>query len=77
MATQAEVIACGPARKSAMALVRKDVRMQLPSAKENKRNAHQFDVKWWSENQAAMAARFARWLNARTRRYRFSAPDSP
>lgn len=77
MAEQARLIAYGPARKSAMTLVGEDVRRQLPTAKENKRNALQFDFKWWSVNQSAMEARFASWLKAGTRRYRFSPPDSP
>ena len=77
MAEQAKLVAYGPARKSAMALVSEDVRKQLPTAKENKRNALQFDFKLWSVNQAAMDARFSRWLKAGTRRYKFSAPDSP
>ena len=77
MAAQAKQIAYGPARKSAMALVGNDVRKQLPNAKENKHNALQFNFRWWSENQKAMEARFAGWLNRGVRRYNFRAPDSP
>jgi putative spermidine/putrescine transport system substrate-binding protein len=77
MAEQAKLIAYGPARKSAMALVSEDVRNQLPTAKENKRNALQFDFKWWSENGAAMEVRFSKWLKTGARRYKFNAPDSP
>ena len=77
MAEQAKQIAYGPARKSAMALVSDDIRKQLPTAKENKRNALQFNFKWWSENKTAMEARFAGWLKQGVRRYDFRAPDSP
>ena len=77
MAAQANLIAYGPARRSAMALVREDVRKELPTAKENKRNALQFNFEWWSVNQGAMDKRFSAWLKAGSRRYEFNAPDSP
>jgi putative spermidine/putrescine transport system substrate-binding protein len=77
MAEQAKHIAYGPARKSAIALVSEDVRKQLPTAKENGRNALQLDFRWWSENGAAMEVRFSKWLKTKARRYKFNAPDSP
>ena len=75
MAMQAQYIAYGPARKSSMAFVGDEIRRHLPTAKENARNALQFNFLWWADNKVAMEERFAEWLGQESWRYDFSAPD--
>ena len=72
MAKQAQYIAYGPARKSSMALVGDKVRKYLPTAKENARNALQFDFLWWADHKEAMEERFRKWLRKKTWRYNFA-----
>jgi len=67
LAVQAELIAYGPMRKSALPLVGKhpviDVEMTpfLPTAPDNFKKALQFDEAWWNANGAALQARFETW----------------
>ncbi len=65
----------GPARKSANNLVSPAIRMTLPTAIENQRNALQLDEKWWAEHGAEMEARFSVWLVEGPKRYDFRASD--
>jgi len=67
LAEQAQLIAYGPMRKSAVALVGKHpiihVEMQeyLPTAPQNFKKALKFDEAWWTQNGAALTQRFAEW----------------
>jgi putative spermidine/putrescine transport system substrate-binding protein len=67
MATQAELIAYGPMRKSAIALVGKhpavgiEMKGYLPTAPDNFRKALRFDEVWWDEHGADLAKRFQAW----------------
>jgi putative spermidine/putrescine transport system substrate-binding protein len=67
MAAQAALIAYGPMRKSAIALVGKhpsiDIEMKtyLPTAPNNFRKALRFDENWWNEHGGEIAARFKTW----------------
>jgi putative spermidine/putrescine transport system substrate-binding protein len=67
MAAQAELIAYGPMRKSAIALVGKhpsigiEMKDYLPTAPDNFRKALKFDEMWWSERGAELATRFQAW----------------
>ncbi len=67
LAAQAELIAYGPMRKSAIALVGKHpiihVEMQeyLPTAPQNFKKALKFDEAWWTQNGAALTQRYAEW----------------
>ena len=67
MAAQASLIAYGPMRKSAIALVGKhpslDIEMKgyLPTAPDNFRKALRFDEAWWNEHGEELATRFQTW----------------
>ena len=67
MAVQAELIAYGPMRKSAIALVGKhpsvgiEMKGYLPTAPDNFRKALRFDEVWWNEHGADLAKRFQTW----------------
>ena len=67
LATQAQLIAYGPMRKSALALVGKhpiiDVEMKdyLPTAPDNFKKALRFDDAWWNEHGADLQKRFDEW----------------
>jgi hypothetical protein len=67
MAAQAALIAYGPMRKSAIALVGKnpsiDIEMKayLPTAPDNFRKALRFDEGWWNGHGGELAARFQTW----------------
>ncbi len=67
LAAQAQLIAYGPMRKSAIALVGKhpkiDVEMKpyLPTAPEHLKKALKFDEAWWSEHGEELANRFQAW----------------
>ncbi len=67
LATQAQLIAYGPMRKSALALVGKhpiiDVEMKdyLPTAPDNFKKALRFDDAWWTEHGAELQKRFDEW----------------
>jgi putative spermidine/putrescine transport system substrate-binding protein len=67
MAAQAELIAYGPMRKSAIALVGKhptiDIEMKgfLPTTPDNFKKALKFDEVWWKEHGEALETRFKTW----------------
>jgi putative spermidine/putrescine transport system substrate-binding protein len=67
LAAQAQLIAYGPMRKSALALVGKhpviDVEMRnfLPTAPDNFKKALKLDDAWWSAQGAELQKRFAEW----------------
>jgi putative spermidine/putrescine transport system substrate-binding protein len=67
LATQAQLIAYGPMRKSALSLVGKhpviDVEMMefLPTAPDNFKKALKFDDAWWSAHGAEVQKRFEDW----------------
>lgn len=67
LAAQAQLIAYGPMRKSAIALVGKhplvDVEMKsyLPTAPDHLKKALKFDAAWWSEHGEELANRFKAW----------------
>ena len=67
LAAQAQLIAYGPVRKSALPLVGKhpviDVAMlaYLPTAPDNFKKALKFDEGWWDANGAALESRFEAW----------------
>jgi putative spermidine/putrescine transport system substrate-binding protein len=67
LAAQAQLIAYGPMRKSAIALVGKhpnvDVEMKtfLPTAPDNFKKALKFDDAWWSEHGEELSKRFQEW----------------
>ena len=67
LAEQAELIAYGPMRKSALPLVGKhpviNVEMLkfLSTAPQNFKKALKFDAAWWRGNGAALETRFAAW----------------
>jgi putative spermidine/putrescine transport system substrate-binding protein len=67
LAAQAQLIAYGPMRKSAIALVGKhpviDVEMKdfLPTAPDNFKKALRFDDAWWSAHGEELAKRFQEW----------------
>jgi putative spermidine/putrescine transport system substrate-binding protein len=67
LARQAELIAYGPMRKSALPLVARhpviDVEMTafLPTAPDNFKKALAFDEGWWETNGAALQSRFEAW----------------
>ena len=67
LAAQAQLIAYGPMRKSALSLVGKhpviDVEMKdfLPTAPENFKKALKFDDAWWTAQNDALQKRFEEW----------------
>lgn len=67
LATQAQLIAYGPMRKSALSLVGKhpviDVEMKdfLPTAPDNFKKALRFDESWWGAHGADLQSRFEAW----------------
>ncbi|HEX2446793.1 MAG TPA: extracellular solute-binding protein [Methyloceanibacter sp.] len=67
LATQAQLIAYGPMRKSAVSLVGKhpviDVEMKdyLPTSPDNFKKALRFDDAWWSAHGADLQKRFEEW----------------
>ncbi|OLP55804.1 spermidine/putrescine ABC transporter substrate-binding protein [Rhizobium rhizosphaerae] len=62
LAAQARLIAYGPVRRSAEALIDPVIAARLPTAKANLRNALAFDAKWWMEHGDAVNERYAAWL---------------
>jgi putative spermidine/putrescine transport system substrate-binding protein len=67
LAAQAQLIAYGPMRKSALQLVGKhpviDVEMKdfLPTAPDNFKKALRFDDAWWSDHGEELGKRFQEW----------------
>lgn len=72
LATQAELIAYGPMRKSAVALVGKhpeinvEMKPYLPTTPENFRLALKFDEAWWTEHEGEIGKRFKTWREQTT-----------
>ncbi|MEZ5863990.1 MAG: extracellular solute-binding protein [Geminicoccaceae bacterium] len=64
MAAQADLIAYGPARRSAGPLVHAAVRPFLPTAEGRAEGAIRIDYGWWAEHQAAIGRRFDAWLRS-------------
>ncbi len=68
LADQAKWIAYGPARRSSMPLVGKsatkdiDMKLHMPNAPENSKNAIQIDFIWWADHQEELNQRWAAWL---------------
>ena len=87
MAAQASLIAYGPMRKSAIALVGKhpsldiDMKGYLPTAPDNFRKALRFDEVWWNEHGGELDTRFQTWrdqpvvIDAKRRDGKSKAPD--
>ena len=74
--TQASLIAYGPARRSANALIRPEVRAELPTAEERRADALIVDHAWWAANRDRLQARFEAWLRGAGRFvYDFSPED--
>jgi len=61
-AAQANAIAYGPARNSAMSLVDESMRSKLPTAEENLQNALRIDHEWWADNQDRLNDRFSAFV---------------
>jgi putative spermidine/putrescine transport system substrate-binding protein len=67
LAAQAELIAYGPMRKSAIALVGKhpaigiEMKSFLPTTPDNFRKALKFDEVWWKEHGGELETRFKTW----------------
>jgi putative spermidine/putrescine transport system substrate-binding protein len=65
-ALQANEIAYGPPRRSALDLVASAVRPALPTAPEHVEQTMRTDAEWWARNGQRVEARFAEWLEGRT-----------
>ena len=67
LAAQAQLIAYGPMRKSAIALVGKhpiinvDMRSYLPTTPDHMKKSLKFDAAWWSEHGEELGNRFQAW----------------
>jgi putative spermidine/putrescine transport system substrate-binding protein len=62
LATQTKYIAYGPARKSAMKYVERDVLPYLPTTPQNLTTAIASDEGWWADHYEEMLQRFNAWL---------------
>jgi putative spermidine/putrescine transport system substrate-binding protein len=62
MAAQADLIAYGPARRSAGPLVDAAVRPFLPTADGRAEGAIRIDYGWWAEHQSVIGRQFDAWL---------------
>ena len=76
LAEQAGYVAYGPARRSAAALVAKDIQPHLPTEEANAANALRINYAWWVENGPRIERRFADWIEQERFVYEFQAPDS-
>ena len=67
LAAQAQLIAYGPMRKSAIALVGKhpiinvDMKSYLPTTPDHLKKSLKFDAAWWSEHGEELGNRFQAW----------------
>jgi putative spermidine/putrescine transport system substrate-binding protein len=66
-ALQANEIAYGPPRRSAVELVATAVRPLLPTAPEHAGRSLQSDDAWWARNGRRIETRFERWLRGEAR----------
>ncbi len=64
MAAQADLIAYGPTRRSADALVDQAVQPFLPTAEGRAEGAIRIDYAWWAERQATIGRQFEAWLRS-------------
>lgn len=62
LAQQASLVAYGPMRRSALALIPAEVRAELPTAEGRREGAIRIDYAWWAANQGRVSARFDAWL---------------
>ena len=62
LAEQTKYISYGPARMSAMPLVREETKAMLPTAEANMANALQMDAAWWATRHAELSEKFEEWL---------------
>ena len=69
LADQAQWIAYGPARRSSLPLVGTyyskpdvDMKLHMPNAPENSKNALQIDFLWWADHQEELNQRWSAWL---------------
>lgn len=62
LAEQARHIPYGPVRKSALKLMDKSMRANLPTAKQNFHNALQINARWWAKHYGPINRRFQEWL---------------
>jgi putative spermidine/putrescine transport system substrate-binding protein len=76
LAEQTSLVAYGPMRRSASALMPAEVRAYLPTAEGRREGAIWIDHEWWAANQNRMQARFDAWLRgAKDWVYDFDADD--
>jgi len=77
IARQASLVAYGPARRSASALVQPDLLSKLPTAERRRANAILIDYAWWAANGPRIRARFDAWLQGEGRVvYDFNPSDA-
>ena len=62
LAEQTKYISYGPARMSAMGMVREETKAMLPTAEANMANALQMDAAWWAARHAELSEKFESWL---------------
>jgi putative spermidine/putrescine transport system substrate-binding protein len=62
LAAQARVIAYGPIRRSAEALIDPRIATTLPTASANFQNALAFNAAWWTDHGDVVNERYASWL---------------
>ncbi len=67
IARQASLVAYGPARRSASALVQPDLLSELPTAEGRRADAILIDYAWWAANGARIRTRFDAWLRGEDR----------
>ncbi len=77
IAQQASLVAYGPARRSAGALVQPDLLAELPTAEGRRASAIRIDYAWWAANGARIRVRFDAWLRGEGRLvYDFNPSDA-
>ena len=77
IAQQVSLVALGPARRSANALVQPDLLAELPTAEGRRAGAIRIDYAWWAANGGRIRARFDAWLRGEGRFvYDFSPRDA-
>jgi putative spermidine/putrescine transport system substrate-binding protein len=74
LARQAIEIRYGPTRRSALALIPREVQVELPTAPSRQPDAIRLDYEWWAERGDELQAEFERWLIRRPI-YDFHDPD--
>ena len=74
LARHAGEIRYGPARRSALALIPREVQEELPTAPSRQADAIRLDYEWWAEHGDELQAEFESWLIRRPV-YDFHDPD--